>query len=1157
MFRYNATAMRFLLPLAAVVFFPAAAQVLTEPFTSTQLDRGRWDLYHQEGATSSTGAGLQASLNGAVSFSKVRAITYYSFSGDFDVQVSFNLGAGWNTAFPGSDASPQLNGGGLTVFLDEPNWMTLFRSRFGTGEGFSFYSNVELGGSPRSQFIPSASTQGTLRIVSSGGTYRFSFSTGAGFTEIATAPAWGKPVHIALETANIGAHVSFSTTFTNFRVNSGTIDYRPYSLPANSTNRAGFRAGGQFLNSVIHRWLGGFSNYTPMNQLAGQGMSLARGCVTNLSSPLLANTPVEQWKNLTWQDSFWSSREMITQLFKDAQAAGMRINACYMFSDTAAHASVQNAPVAWQGQSLTATEALVEQFSFDITSHFKTQGIAVDLYSPGSEILNGILNFRPGDRIPAPSGVNFAESPSYMANSVWPTQAVLLKAAIRGIKRADPAARIALHVESSRSPGMDVTYAFFETMKTLGVPYDVAALSLPYADYDDLSGFTSASYFQRWETLVNRISALGKTVFIAEANHPSANVPGSLQPPSPDFPFTNAGQATFLNSQMRWASNNPNIIGWTWFYPEWFPGITGGGTTPVLQVAGLFSDSVTPRPSLAALNPFIQPAACAFTVTGPPAALASTAGSTTAGISTPFWCGWTATGGASWLTIVNASGMGAGAVSFTVAANPAGASRSANVTIAGQTISITQAGAAQASVTLTPASATSSGVGGSGTIAVTSNGSWTAISNANWIQITQGASGSGNGSISFTVAANPTASVRSGTVSVNAAVFTVDQAGQAPVVTNVSGSYYVPITPCRAADTRSTAAPVIQGQSTRSFNFTACGIPSNATGFALNVTVVPQGPLGYLTIWPAGGGQPTASTLNSLDGRVKANAVIVGAGNGGAVSVFVTETAHVILDINGYFVPVNVPDSLAFYPVTPCRVLDTRGPGGGGALGQGEARQIPGGGGCLPAQAQAYSLNVTVVPTAGTLGYLTMWPAGPAQPGVSTLNAPTGTVVANAAIMRAGTGGALNVFVTNPSHLIVDLNGYFAPPGGAGALVYYPIQPCRINDTRSLTSLFGGPRMEADTTRDYAGTGSGCGVPNSARAYILNATVVPPGPFGYLTLWPGGLARPVVSTLNSVDGALASNAAIVPVGSDGNIRTYTSDPAHLLLDISGYFAPVP
>ena len=82
-----------------------------------------------------------------------------------------------------------------------------------------------------------------------------------------------------------------------------------------------------------------------------------------------------------------------------------------------------------------------------------------------------------------------------------------------------------------------------------------------------------------------------------------------------------------------------------------------------------------------------------------------------------------------------------------------------------------------------------------------------------------------------------------------------------------------------------------------------------------------------------------------------------------------------------------------------------------------------------------------------TLNYLTIWPTGQTQPNVSTLNAPTGTVVANAAIVPAGTTGQVSVFAYDDSNVILDINGYFAPPG-PGGLALHTVVPCRVIDTR-------------------------------------------------------------------------------------------------------------
>src|ERR1019366_7665007 len=74
---------------------------------------------------------------------------------------------------------------------------------------------------------------------------------------------------------------------------------------------------------------------------------------------------------------------------------------------------------------------------------------------------------------------------------------------------------------------------------------------------------------------------------------------------------------------------------------------------------------------------------------------------------------------------------------------------------------------------------------------------------------------------------------------------------------------FVPLTPCRLVDTRITGNP-IQGGTSQNFAVQGvCGVPVTAAAYSLNVTVVPHGPLEYLTIWPAGENRPVVSTLNS------------------------------------------------------------------------------------------------------------------------------------------------------------------------------------------------------------------------------------------------------------------------------------------------------
>ena len=324
--------------------------------------------------------------------------------------------------------------------------------------------------------------------------------------------------------------------------------------------------------------------------------------------------------------------------------------------------------------------------------------------------------------------------------------------------------------------------------------------------------------------------------------------------------------------------------------------------------------------------------------------------------------------------------------------------------------------------------------------------------------------------------------------------------------------------------------------------------------YALNVTVVPKGRLGYLTIWPAGAAQPFVSTLNSLDGRIKANAAIVPAGTNGAVSVYATDATELVVDINGSFVdPLANSQSLAFYPITPCRIADTRS-GSAMLAGQTHSFAVPASNCGVPANAQAYSLNATVVPS-GPLGYLTLWPTGQAQPLVSTINAPTGAVVANAAIVPAGSGGSVNAFALNQTHLVLDINGYFAPPGSANAQRFFAVNPCRLLDTRDGAGEFGGPVLSAGQTRSYGLPLANCSLPGAAAGFSVNATVVPASTLGFLTLWPTGTAQPLVSTLNALDDTVVANAAIVPAGTAGAISSYVTSMTHLIIDANGYFAP--
>jgi hypothetical protein len=238
-------------------------------------------------------------------------------------------------------------------------------------------------------------------------------------------------------------------------------------------------------------------------------------------------------------------------------------------------------------------------------------------------------------------------------------------------------------------------------------------------------------------------------------------------------------------------------------------------------------------------------------------------------------------------------------------------------------------------------------------------------------------------------------------------------------------------------------------------------------------------------------------------------------------------------------------------------VEDTRnaaGTFGGPNLWPGLSRSfpVPSSACSIPATAAAYSVNATVVPAAD-LGYLTLYPTGAAQPYVSTLNSYNGQVVANAAIVPAGTGGAISAYVTDRTDLITDINGYFTSTPAMPS-IFSTVTPCRVVDTRNATGTFGGPIMQAGSTRSFPIPSGACGIPATATAYAFNVTVVPTVGLGYLTLWPDGQAQPTVSTLNSYNGQVVANAALVPAGNAGAVDVFVTDQTQVIIDIVGYFS---
>jgi hypothetical protein len=144
------------------------------------------------------------------------------------------------------------------------------------------------------------------------------------------------------------------------------------------------------------------------------------------------------------------------------------------------------------------------------------------------------------------------------------------------------------------------------------------------------------------------------------------------------------------------------------------------------------------------------------------------------------------------------------------------------------------------------------------------------------------------------------------------------------------------------------------------------------------------------------------------------------------------------------------------------------------------------------------------------------------------------------------------VSVTTPGGTATSAESFTVPTPGRD---FYTVTPCRLVDTRRSTGDLGGPALVAGEDRTFTLVGP-CAVPPEARALSVNVTVTAATARGNLRLYPAGIARPPVSTVNYSAGQTRANNAIVGLSLDGRLIVYcaqASGTVHFVLDVNGYF----
>ncbi|HKG12239.1 MAG TPA: S8 family serine peptidase [Pyrinomonadaceae bacterium] len=282
----------------------------------------------------------------------------------------------------------------------------------------------------------------------------------------------------------------------------------------------------------------------------------------------------------------------------------------------------------------------------------------------------------------------------------------------------------------------------------------------------------------------------------------------------------------------------------------------------------------------------------------------------------------------------------------------------------------------------------------------------------------------------------------------------------------------------------------------------------------------------------------------------------------------VTETAS--------FTQTNVTGGLQYYPLAhPVRLLDTRAgqtachtPGV--PLSANATRTQQAAGTCeglvIPAAARAVVGNAAVVNNlAGSgAGFVTLYPSGVARPVAANVNYSPGQVVSNAFTVGLGADGAFNIYSFTKLDFVVDVTGYYAPPG-QGGLYYHPLpKPVRLLDTRigqTACDAPGSPIVGGNSRNESARTTcGGVVVPDDAKAVAGNVAVVNTlagAGSGHVTLYPGGVARPATANVNYSPGQVVSNAFTVGLGSDGTFNIYAFTTLDVVVDVAGYYSASP
>jgi hypothetical protein len=337
---------------------------------------------------------------------------------------------------------------------------------------------------------------------------------------------------------------------------------------------------------------------------------------------------------------------------------------------------------------------------------------------------------------------------------------------------------VTLSSNSITIPGNETTGSFSITNSTSECPW---------------SAFTNNS----WVKITSTSAGLGNGIinYSIQENFSTSPRTGAITINGVDFVINQRGSCAYTissNVSVPAASSAGNVTvtasnatcAWTavsnasWITVTSGASSAGSGSVEYSVAANTTSSSRTGTMTIAG-NTFTvtQSSSCSSTLSPTSASVGASAGTGSLTVNASRSCAWTAVSNASWITITaGANGALNGKVNYSFTANSGTAPRSGTITVAGQTFTVTQAGfVCSWSLSATSVSVKATASNGSVNVLADSPCAWTAVSNVAWITVMSGSSaGSGNGTVNYSVAANPGVA-RSGTITIAGITYTVNQ----------------------------------------------------------------------------------------------------------------------------------------------------------------------------------------------------------------------------------------------------------------------------------------------------------------------------------------------------------------------------------------------